>query len=925
MITAPPSPYRYRHRQAPHSGAPTKSPPSAPVALTADEVTESRKRFGSNQLLPKKRKSFGRQFVSNLGDPIIRILLVALVLNLLFSFQGGTDWVETAGIGMAVLLATLISTCSEYGSEKAFAQLSEACGKVFCRVLRRQTPHDEAVPCRLPIGDVVVGDLVLLEAGEMIPADGLLISGHLQVDQSAMTGESREIEKRPGGAVSEPLSPADTSALLRGCTVLSGEGTLLVKTVGEKTFLGQISEEVQEDTRESPLKRRLSVLAKQISFLGYVAAALVGVIYLINAFIFDSGFDTAVMLSKLTDWRFVWKTLFSALTLGLTVLVVAVPEGLPMMIAVVLSSNIKKMVKDQVLVRKPVGIEAAGSMNLLFTDKTGTLTEGVLSVGQVYLGTGETYRSLSAFTAKAPEAAEHFILSCYLNTSAEAGRGEQDRSLRALGGNATDRALLNFVLDEKRPRASTVVSKSPFDSIKKTSSARVAGDGKIILYVKGAPERLLPYLKYAYGSDGRRVAVDPSALSEALGETTRAGERVIMVAVNEEKALPTDAQMAQGYFGVLTLICLVVLKDKLRAEASESVRQLKRAGVHVVMMTGDNKETARAIAGACGILGGGVDRVLDSGELSKMTDGEIKAALPRIGVVARALPSDKSRLVRIAQEAGQVVGMTGDGINDAPALKRADVGFAMGAGTQVAKDAGDIIIMDNNLRSIARSVLYGRTIFKSIRKFITLQLTMNFCAMAVTMICPFIGIEAPVTVVQMLWINLIMDTLGGLAFAGEAPLDSYMEEPPKRRDEPILNGYMKHQILWLGSFTVALCLIFLKVPFISTSFRSAPDDLYLLTAFFALFIFSSVFNCFNCRTDRLRLLAGLTKNKTFCFIMAAVLGIQILFVYLGGAVLRTAPLTLGELGLTFALSLLVFPAELIRKLLRRLKGKREGF
>jgi magnesium-transporting ATPase (P-type) len=249
----------------------------------------------------------------------------------------------------------------------------------------------------------------------------------------------------------------------------------------------------------------------------------------------------------------------------------------------------------------------------------------------------------------------------------------------------------------------------------------------------------------------------------------------------------------------------------------------------------------------------------------------------------------------------------------------------MGAGTQVAKDAGDVIILDNNLASIVRAVLYGRTIFKSIRKFITLQLTMNLCAVGVTMICPFIGVDSPVTVVQMLWINLIMDTLGGLAFAGEAPLPSYMDEAPKRRDEPILNRYVISEIAWLGGFTVALCLLFLKLPIITAQFRPAEDRIYLLTAFFVLFIFASVFNCFNARTDRLNLLAGLTRNKAFCLIMAAVLAVQILFVYIGGAVLRTAPLTARELGVTSLLALTVFPAEFLRKVWRRLSGKGEGY
>jgi magnesium-transporting ATPase (P-type) len=274
---------------------------------------------------------------------------------------------------------------------------------------------------------------------------------------------------------------------------------------------------------------------------------------------------------------------------------------------------------------------------------------------------------------------------------------------------------------------------------------------------------------------------------------------------------------------------------------------------------------------------------------------------------------------------GLVAGMTGDGINDAPALKRADIGFSMGSGTEVAKDAGDIIIIDNNLSSIAKAVLYGRTIFKSIRKFITLQLTMNFCAVGISMIGPFIGFDSPVTVVQMLWINIIMDTLGGLAFAGEAPRASYMTENPKRRDEPILNGYMINQITVSSTFTIGAYIFFLLSPKMRMLFRYSPDNIYLLTAFFALFIFTSVLHCFNCRTDRLKIFSGISRNKGFIAIIALVCLVQIGFIYLGGAVLRTAPLTSEELKITLLFSLCVIPIELMRKLIARIVGKKNGF
>ena len=901
-----------------------------PTPLTPSEVEAARQAHGNNLLSARGRKSILRQFFCNLGDPVIRILLGALAINLLFSLTGeGVDWFETGGIALAVLLATLISTLSEYGSESAFRRLSDACNRVSCRVRRRINEGNvSAAVCEIPLGDVVVGDTAVLGAGEMIPADGILIRGALQVDQSAMTGESCEVEKIPprhGRVSSSELSPADPCALFRGCMILGGSGEMLVTRVGDQTFLGHISEEVQADTRESPLKLRLTKLAAQISKLGYIAAALVAVVFLLGVFLLDSGFDRVVILQKLLDWRYVWKQFFHALTLGLTVLVVAVPEGLPMMIAVVLSSNIRKMVKDRVLVRKPVGIEAAGSMNLLFTDKTGTLTEGKLSIGRIMTGDGGGYRDTAALRRDAPELYEHLAAGCLYNTSSTAGRAD-DGILRALGGNATDRALMDAVLPCADP-SHEVCFRIPFDSTRKASCAIIRRGGRDVLLVKGAPERLMGWITDAYNREGKKERLNKDALTQRIRAMTAEGGRILLCAeaAGSGSRLPSPARLEEGEYGPLTLVCALLLTDKIRKEAPAAVRQLRRAGIHVVMMTGDNRDTARSIAESCGILGQGVDEVVDSDELARMSDDRVREILPRLGVVARALPTDKSRLVRIAQEAELVVGMTGDGINDAPALKRADIGFAMGAGTQVAKDAGDIIILDNNLASIVRAVLYGRTIFKSIRKFITLQLTMNFCAVGVTMICPFLGYDAPVTVVQMLWINLIMDTLGGLAFAGEAPLPSYLEEKPKRRDEPILNRYMISEIAWLGSFTVGLCLLFLKLPAITSQFRPTADNIFLLTAFFALFIFASVFNCFNARTDRLNILAGLSRNKGFCFIMMAILSVQILFVYVGGPVLRTAPLTADELKTTFLLALTVFPAELVRKLWRRLSGKSEGY
>ncbi|MBQ8408281.1 MAG: calcium-translocating P-type ATPase, PMCA-type [Clostridia bacterium] len=878
--------------------------------LDAAQVAASRAANGENKLSRAKRKSFFRQFLGNLSDPIIKILIAALVINLIFTFRNA-DWVETVGIAVSILLATFISTMSEYGAGTAFERLESAYGRQKCRVLRKQGV------CEIDIEEIVVGDLVYIGAGEQIPADGVLIEGDIACDQSAMTGESREVYKKAAEDGDRIESTPDSPFFcLRGCTVLSGEGMMRVESVGDRTFIGGISREIQTDTRESPLKIRLAKLARQISTVGYVAAALIALVYLFNVFAVDSAFDTDIIKYKITDLQFLASHLIHALTLGLTVIVVAVPEGLPMMIAVVLSSNIKKMVKDQVLVRKPVGIESAGSMNILFTDKTGTLTEGKMSVSQIYLGNGESFEGASALSKTA--VFHEYLLSALGNTTSRLSAGNK----RSIGGNSTDKAILESVIGrEKSAQSFSVVKNIPFDSEKKFSAALLSVDGARRLFVKGAPEKLLPCVREYLDGDGHAASFSSSVTENICKALTEKGKRVLMIAESKDNFI--NSRLVDGDFGELTMICLVVLEDRVRKTAKGSVNRLRGAGVQVVMITGDNKETARHIAAECGILGGGIDTVLTGGELAHLSDSQLKEILPRLGVVARALPADKSRLVRISQELDLVVGMTGDGINDAPALKRADVGFAMGSGTQVAKDAGDIIILDNNLASIAKAVLYGRNIFKSIRKFITLQLVMNFCAVGVSMICPFLGYDAPVTVVQMLWINIIMDTLGGLAFAGEPALESCMEEKPKRRDEPILNGYMVYEILVGGGFTIALCIAFLKLPEITSRFRFAADNIYLLTAFFALFIFSSVFNCFCARTDRLRLLANITRNKTFIAIMAMILAIQIGFIYLGGAVLRTAPLTLSELGITSLVALLVFPADLIRKLVwRALAGKR---
>lgn len=858
--------------------------------LSDREVRQSRQEHGSNRLVQGKRRGFFARYLDSFGDPIIKVLLAALAINTVFLFRGH-DWYESVGIAVAVFLATFVSTLSEYGSEAAFEKLEEEAAAVRCRVRRGGRL------CTVPIEEIVVGDIVLLQSGERIPADGILIDGVLRVDESSLNGESRETEKR----VTEAFSPTDRDALLRGAVVCSGDGVMQVCRVGGNTVYGALAAEIQEETRESPLKLRLEGLAHTLSRIGFVAAGLVAAADLFSTFVL-SGASPA----SLAD---LFGALMHAATLALTVIVVAVPEGLPMMITVVLSSNMRRMLRDHVLVRKLVGIETSGSLNLLFTDKTGTLTVGRPTVSVFTDTEGHTFRSTEEMRAQ-PLLRELVRISGVYNTESTHSGGE------LLGGNATDRALLSFVLGRQPLHTElTVLGKIPFDSERKWSGVELGGTlggWERLSFYKGAPERILAACDRYLGSDGKvHPFTDKAAVTARRTAREREAMRMIGLAVCERPLSDTPTG--------LIFLGEAALRDELRPEVRGAMKTMREAGVTVVMMTGDGEETARAIARAAGVLtpSDGDEAVVTGAALQAMSDAEVAARLPKLRVIARALPSDKSRLVRLSQQQGLVVGMTGDGVNDAAALKKADVGFAMGSGTEVAKQAGDIVVLDDNFASIGKAVLYGRTIFKSIRRFIIFQLTMNLCAVGVSVIGPLLGLETPVTVMQMLWVNIIMDTLAGLAFAGEPPLPEYMKEPPKKRDEPVLNRYMLSQILGTGLFTVGLCVFFLTWEPFHALFRYGVQPIYQMTAFFALFIFCGIFNSISARTTRLNLLAYLHRNPAFIVILLLITAVQLGLIYYGGTLFRTAGLTAAELFRVIALSALVIPFDLLRKAVLR--------
>lgn len=859
--------------------------------LSNDEVVKSRDKYGTNALVMVNKDSFFKQFIRSLGDPIIKILLIALGIKTVFLIQD-FDWYETVGIVIAIFLASFISTISEYGSEKAFLKLQSEAEAIKVKVRR------DGKTLLIDINDVVVGDIILLESGDRIVADGVLIKGEVSVDESSITGESKEVYKK---AFVNGINPSDNNELLRGSVIYHGVGEMVVTKVGVNTFYGKISLELQEKQPESPLKLRLRDLAKVISRIGYIGAFLVAFSYLFSVLIIDNNFDISRIVVTLSDTSLLFAYFLQALTLAVTIIVVSVPEGLPMMITLVLSSNMKRMLKDNVLVRKLMGIETAGSLNILFTDKTGTLTKGKLEVVGVMFGNLDYYKEKERLKNSITyyDVLKRAILS---NTNCVYDAEKK----MWIGGNATDKAVVNYLGENNY--SVRIVKQVPFDSKNKYSYTKVLEGSREITYYKGAPEVLLDKCKYYISSSGRSVPfVNKNRIVNIIDEYASKGIRVLMLAMDEGKEL--------------TFISLLFIKDELREEVKDGIELVRKAGIKTVMITGDNKVTAKSIARDAGIISSDRDVVLTSSELNSMSDDKVKEIIPNLCVVARALPTDKSRLVRLSQELGLVVGMTGDGVNDAPALKSSDVGFSMGSGTEVAKEASDIILLDNNFNSIVKAILYGRTIFKSIRKFIIFQLTVNFCAVFLSIVGPFIGVDSPVTVIQMLWVNMVMDTLAGIAFSYEAPLLEYMEEAPKKRNEKILNSYMIHEIVFTSIYSFLLCIFFLKSPFIHSFFRSGKNDIYFMSAFFGLFIFMMIFNSFNARTSRLNIFANLLSNKVFLGVIIFIVIVQVLLIYYGGDLFRTTSLSLKEIEIMLVCAFSVIPVEFFRKLYLKSKGK----
>ena len=857
--------------------------------LSKKAVEESRKRYGTNALTQIPPEPLWKKILEGFKDPMIMILLVALVVQAVLFLLGEAEWFEPVGILIAIMIANGVASISENKQEnKASALKEEEEAKETAKVVRDGQLEE------IHVNEVVVGDIVYLQAGDKIPADGIVAEGSIKVDQAALNGETEEAEKIPfvEGAEYDTKDLLNKYYAYRGTVVCGGEGYMEIKVVGDKTLFGELALEVQEDTRQTPLQVKLGILAKQISKFGYIGAIAIVVGILAKTLI------AGAVPEGIFEWI---RLVMDAVTVAVTVIVCAVPEGLPMLTSILLSFQSMKMAKDNVLVRKINGLETAGSLSLLFSDKTGTITEGRLSVVEMATGNVTVFNELSKVN---PSLASDIITGIGINNSAAVSNDS------IIGGNSTDRALMSFLMDSKAVseiNKEDVRSFNAFDSNKKCSSVTVTRSGESITYIKGAPERIIERCTTYVDENGDiKELVEKNYLVSYID--SQAGRSMRLLAVAKR-----DGDSDEGE---LTLLCVISIRDNVRKEAVDAIKEVKNAGIQVVMVTGDRKETAAAIARESGLIENEDDVVLTSAELGEKTDDELKALLPRLRVVARALPTDKSRLVRVAQELDYVVGMTGDGVNDSPALKKADVGFAMGSGTEVAKEAGDITILDDNFSSIEKAILYGRTMFKSIRKFLIFQLTVNVAAVLICFLGPLLGENVILTVIQLLLINLAMDTLAAIAFGSEPALKEYMKEKPVARSESIVSRAMLSEVIISAAYITIICLSILFVAPIRSLFGDV-DVTYLKSAIFATFMMAITFNGFNARTGHINPFENIGRNRNFVLVMISIFVMQFLFVTFGGEVLSVESLSVKSWLICIILAFMVIPIDMIRKIVTK--------
>lgn len=827
--------------------------------LNPEQVEKSRSTYGTNSFVRQSHESLAKRIWDASTEPMLVMLIFAAIITLAVNitryFTGGEyNFLECVGIFAAIALSVVITIITEGKSAKAFEALNKINEDTLIKVIRNGEPQ------LITQKEIVVGDIIMIETGDKIVADGRLFSSNdLSVDESALTGESLPVKKDAEFVCQKSTTVAERANMLySGCFVSAGNGQMLVTGVGNDTEFGQIAQELSSiEKTTTPLQEKLDKLGKQITVLGASAAAIVFAIEVLQF----------VMNGQLN-----LDTVSDAFITSIVLIVAAVPEGLPTIVAVSLALNIIKMSKENALVKKMIACETIGCVNIICSDKTGTLTENRMTVQKIYTG-GELID---------PEQLKDEMLLKNYCINSNANISEEDGSWSFIG-NPTEGSLLAAAAKagvdyQELRQAADIVRVFPFSSQNKDMSTIVRENGKETLYVKGNPEKIISLCTGISEEEKEKNFHLMEEFQNKAGRLLAFAHKELEGQYNDEE----QDEVEQG----LIYDGFVVISDPLSPDVYESIRNCRSAGIEVKMLTGDNIRTARAIANELHMLDD--DHIaVEAADIEKLTDEELKEALKKIQVIARSTPLVKMRVVKLLKEQGNVVAVTGDGINDAPAIKHADVGIAMGiAGTDVTKEASDMVLLDDSFSTIIKAVQWGRGIYENFKRFIQFQLTVNVSSVVVVICSILAGFSAPFTALELLWINIIMDGPPALTLGLEPIRPDLLKHKPTRRNENIISKKMLLRIFVNG--------IFISVIFMLQHFKNflgaAPEE--EATVLFTLFVLFQLFNAFNCRElDDTPMFKNLLKNKLMLGVFLLVLILQGIITQFGAAVFETVPLS----------------------------------
>ncbi|KAJ3450482.1 calcium-transporting atpase [Anaeramoeba flamelloides] len=883
--------------------------------------------FGENRFKEPEFKGFWGLFKDTFDDPTLKILIVSAIVSLILGVtveDPKTGWIEGTAILIAVLIVSFVTAINDYQKEMQFRELNKIKDNITCTVIREKLNGNsdvEGEKLAISIHDIVVGDIIYLQTGSKVPADGILFySSELKTNESAMTGETKEINKLP----------EEDCWMMSGTEVTQGEGKFIVTAVGKHSQWGKIMEKAKsKEDMNTPLQDKLEIMADQIGKLGLYSALLTVVVLLIKW-----GFKLYGRINDGQNFEFHdLVEITDAIIIGITIVVVAVPEGLPLAVTISLAYSMKKMMQDNNLVRKLESCETMGNVTTICSDKTGTLTKNEMNVVEGYFfGTKfDTQPDINNLNKKYSEI---LIKNISLNSKAYLHYDESKQKNKIIGSQ-TEGALLLLLKDKwnedfesirkKHENEDSIVKLISFSSKRKRMSTIIKEDNEnYLVFTNGASEIILNKCSHFINDDQEDILDNQikEDFLKGIHEMASNGLRTLCLTYRRVDSKKCDEKWLENADEIekdLTLLSIVGIKDPVREEVPKAVRESQNAGVTVRMVTGDNIETAKHIAKECGILT--EDGIAIEGfTFRKMEIEEKKKVIPNLQVLARSSPQDKYDLVTLLKEMGEVVSVTGDGTNDAPALNQAHVGLSMGiTGTDVAKEASDIVILDDNFKSIVLAIMWGRSVYDNIRKFLQFQLTVNVVALVTSFLAAVSGQGIPLKAVQLLWVNLIMDTLAALALGTEPPTKDLLNRLPYKKSSSLLNGIMKRNIAAQSVFQ--LIVLFIILQFGGNFFGLDPlvdeDKLHLDCIVFNTFVLMQVFNEINCRkiNDEANIFKGILNNFIFCGIWVGIILIQVLVVEFGGSFFSTVHLNAFEWGVSAFLGLLSIPLGFLFRLI----------